>query len=127
MLGWPTCSRLIGMGQTVVVFLRVDPPFQLDVDGAVKESVEHGVGHDGIGEELVTLAGRQLTCDQRRAALSSVTDHLEEVMLGLAFLGADAPIIPDEKIRLASPVSISRQLPSTRASPSSKQSRGSRK
>ena len=66
----------------------------------MKQSIEHRVGHGRIGEELVPFTRRHLTCDQRRVSLSPVIDHLEEIVLGLAFKGSDAPVVQDEEIGL---------------------------
>ena len=76
---------------------------QVDPDGVVEQSVEHGVSDGGIGEELVPFTRRHLAGDERGVSLGPVVDHLEEIMLGLALKGSDPPVVQDEKIGLGKP------------------------
>jgi hypothetical protein len=92
----------------------------------MEQSVEHGVSHRGIGEEPLPFTRWHEACNQGVVGLSPIVDHLKEVVLGLAFKGADAPIDQDEKISPDEPGKRLQVTPVRAGRPEFEARRGSR-
>ena len=60
------------------------------------EAVEDGVGEGGVADDLAPLLDRNLTGDDRRRALMTVFEDLEDVALFRLGEDGKAPVVQDQ-------------------------------
>ena len=88
------------MGQTVAVFFRMEPPFKSIRTALCSSRSSTASATVGSVKSWCHSPGGTWLATSVERGLSAVVDHLEEIVLGLAFKRSDAPVVEDEEIGL---------------------------